>query len=1007
MKQLRVWWQNLSRQTQATLLAVFVAVAALLPRLPGLDIFLTADEPKSWFGRSIQFLNAIAQGNWAATFDSPAPGVTTMWAGSLGLLLEYARLGFPGDSLTDFLAVVPFDPLDPAILPLIRLPGVLLAALMTVLTYLWGRAFLGQPVALLTALLVALDPFLLSLTRILGHDGLVTLFMWLSLVAFLKAVQPLETAPSTPIQNPKPVDRRFILLSGALGGLAFLSKYPSLFLGAFITLALLILHLREHKSRLQAIKLWLIELCLWSAAAGVVVVALWPAMWVDPFGRIMAILGDALRASGSPHPKGSFFFGQPVADPGATYYAIVTLFKSTPVLWLGWLLLLIAAIVRISQRGNAQTGWNSTILILLAFALLYGLLITIGGKKQDRYILPIFPALAALAALGYTHFMTILMSPMAWRASSKASMDHLQPSPRYFYGLSATLVVIQAIMVLPYHPYYFTYYSPILGGGRAAAKTIIVGWGEGMDEAARWLNTQSDAQNINAVAWYSTTFEPYFGGNAIYKIDEEKISRTPKPGLAADYVIFYINQLQRELPTSGALQFFWATPPVHTVTLNGLAYAWIVPSISLQRIIANEARLVGQAELLGFNLFDMTGQPLHSLSADQPAALQLYWEWRGKAPDEPIHLSVIDPTGQSWGLGRSSGTQARFPFEQWREGMIAHDDFILEILPGTPPGDYYLKAWIDRPATGELVGVFPLPFEDGHLIVDRPGSPPMSSDLSLSVALDAPLAGAQIKLLGLERAEDINNPWQPGENRSITLFWQARQTISKSYPIKLALIDTANTVRAEWMGLPVGGRFPTDQWQAGDVIRDPLNLTLPAYAPPGDYRLTARLGPTPPIELLSLSVGGRPRLFEPPPLDIPVKARFGENIELLGLRHAPTTDQETILIEPGQPLTFDLVWRADDLIETDYTLTVQLLDNQQQVRAQRDSMPLAGAAPTSSWAVGEILPETITLVIPAEIGDGPYNLLIAFYHFETGARLLLPDGLDHFTIPVKLVSLNK
>jgi hypothetical protein len=269
------------------------------------------------------------------------------------------------------------------------------------------------------------------------------------------------------------------------------------------------------------------------------------------------------------------------------------------------------------------------------------------------------------------------------------------------------------------------------------------------------------------------------------------------------------------------------------------------------------------------------------------------------------------------------------------------------------------------------------------------------------VTLDAPLAGGQIKLFGLEHGKDISEPWQPGENRSITLFWQARQAIAKNYPIKLELIDAANRARAQWMGLPVGGRFPTNQWQAGDVIRDPLSLTLPAYTPPGDYRLTVWLGQTPSIELLSLSVGGRPRLFEPPPLDIPVKARFGESIELLGLRHAPTADQETILIKPGQPLTLDLVWRADDLIETDYTLTVQLLDGQQQVQAQRDSMPLDGAAPTSSWAVGEILPETINLDIPTEIGAPPHTLLIAFYQFETGQRLRLPDGSDHFTIPAK------
>ncbi|HMR66470.1 MAG TPA: glycosyltransferase family 39 protein, partial [Anaerolineae bacterium] len=170
-------------------LAFWVGLVALAPRLFGLEVFLTADEPKSWFGRSIQFLDALARGDWVATFDSPAPGVTTMWAGAIGLLLDYARQGWPGP-LTGYLATVPFDPLDPAILPLIRLPIVLAATLTAVLTYWWGRAAFGRLAALLAALFIALDPFLLALTRILGHDGPVTLFIWLSLLAFLRSRQP-------------------------------------------------------------------------------------------------------------------------------------------------------------------------------------------------------------------------------------------------------------------------------------------------------------------------------------------------------------------------------------------------------------------------------------------------------------------------------------------------------------------------------------------------------------------------------------------------------------------------------------------------------------------------------------------------------------------------------------------------------------------------------------------------------------------------------------------------
>lgn len=645
-------------------------------RLPGLSVFLTADEPKAWFGRSIQFLGALARADWAATFDSPAPGVTTMWAGAIGLLLEYVGQACPGGDLTAFLAGLPFDPLDPAILPLVRLPIVLIAAIAAPLTYLWGQSFLGKRGALLAALLLACDPFLLALSRVLGHDALVAIFMWLSLLAFLRAGQEVG------------FERRFVVISGALGGLAFLTKYPAFFLGAFVAVVMAVLHIGWRQSWRQALGNWVVDVALWSAAAGLVFVVLWPAMWVDPLGRVMAIINDALRASGSPHQKGSFFLGQPVADPGLTFYVLVMLFRTTPLLWAGWVMAAAACLVRRPHR--LRTSWHRPALVLLAYALLYGLLMTLGGKKHDRYILPAFPALIALAALGYDQI---------------ASLRHRIPGTNW---LLAAVVVIQVALVLPHYPYYFTYYNPLMGGGRGAARAMTVGWGEGLDRAARWLNALPDAEDVSVVSWYSTTFEPFFRGNTIYKIEEEKISRTPKPGLVANYVVLYVNQVQRQLPSPGALQFFRSTTPAYTVTLHGIDYAWIHPSVAMKHMIAGDVRLVGQAELLGYDLEDEAGRPVTVAHPDNVVYLSLYWEWQGKLQDEPIRISLLDAGGATRGWGHPIQSVAPVPYAEWQEGMVVRDDFALAVFGDTLPGDYRLAAWIERPSTGETVGVFPL-----------------------------------------------------------------------------------------------------------------------------------------------------------------------------------------------------------------------------------------------------------------------------------------------------------
>ena len=661
--------------SRSWLVALGLFLLALAPRLPGLDVFLTADEPKAWFGRSIQFLDALARADWGATYDSPAPGVTTMWAGALGLLLEYLRQGNFGENIVDFLQRVPFDPLDPAILPLIRLPIALIAALAVPLTYLWGRSFLGERAAILTACLLALDPFLLALSRVLGHDALVAIFMWLSLVALLRAWHATGFA------------RLFLVLSGILAGLAFLTKYPSLFLGMFVLVLMFVRHLSDKRPPRQKIRNWLVDALIWWAAAAITFVMLWPAMWTDAPGRLTAIFNDALRASGNPHPKGSFFLGEPVPDPGFGYYALVTLFRTTPFIWLGWTLLALVLLMRLLRRQRGESVQD--VLPLALYSLTYGLLVTLGGKKQDRYILPAFPALTALAALGY------IWTVDRWRNATLRR------------GVLICVFVAQAVLVLPHFPYYLTYYNPLMGGGNAAVRNIMVGWGEGLDQAARWLNTLPNAADLRVVAWYSTTFEPYFRGKTLYKVEEEKISRTPKPGLAADYVVLYVNQVQRQLPSAGALQFFRAVTPVYTVTLHGIDYAWVHPAPAVEHIIAGDVRLVGQGELLGYNLRDATGQPIESVQPDSVAYLSLYWEWQGKSPNDPLRVSLVDAQGNTRGWGNHIGTFAPLPQEAWQEGMVVRDDFALAIFADTPPGDYQLAVWIDRPATGETVGVFP------------------------------------------------------------------------------------------------------------------------------------------------------------------------------------------------------------------------------------------------------------------------------------------------------------
>lgn len=928
------------------ILLVLCVLVALAIRLPGLTVYITADEARSWFGRSLIFADSLNRGDWANTAPggradfienvslSPAPGVTTMWAGTLGITLQqWVEGAVP-------LSEIPFDPLDPAMLFWLRLPGVIFAALGAGLAYWWSRPMLGAMGAFLAGMFIALDPFYLNLSRVLGHDALVSGSMALALIAFLRAMDA-HTERRWP----------FLVASAMFGGLAFVSKYPALFIGAFIALAMLLVYVRRAASFWQAAVDWLRDILLWSVVAGLVCVIVWPALWVDPVGTVTTVLSDALRASGGAHQKGSFFLGQPVADPGAGFYPLVALFRTTPLIWMG----VVLAIPCLWRRPDDDTD-TTALYLALAYVILYTLLVTYGGKKQDRYLLPAFPMLGFIAAWGFATLLAFDKKRLRW--------------------LVLPIVAVQAFLVLPTFPYYL-YYNPLMGGTRGAALTMQLGWGEGLNEAAAYLNGLPEGDSARVTAWYSTTFEPYFDGDAIYKIEEEKISRSAKPGLAADYVVLYINQVQRQLPSEGALAYLRQAEPLHTVTFDGQPYAWVYPAPGVPYIIGGEARLVGQAELLGFAWHDDTGQRVESVPSNGVGYLQLYWEWQGKAPADPIQVSLVDEMGITWGWGNrvatnDSNLESRCvdTFVPCREqGLIVVSEYALAVFPGTPPGTYHLHAWIDRPATGEVVGEFPLLPSDAPVTVRPAANPP--TDLNIETPVEAAFEG--LTLLGYDVSESA---WQPGESRRLVLFWRG-DGLTEESTARLQLVSADIPVDMAWERAIVPS-YPPENWQPGETYRDVWSLDLPRYAPRGPYDLHLTVGDSAAVVGV-VEVGGRERQFDMPDLPNPLNATLGESIRVRGY----ALDDST----PGT-LTLTLVWQALDHPEVDYTVFVQVLDAAGQVIAQRDSQPQSGAAPTGSWAAGEFITDSYTLELPlASESAPPHELIVGMYRPDTGARL--------------------
>jgi 4-amino-4-deoxy-L-arabinose transferase-like glycosyltransferase len=135
----------------------------------------------------------------------------------------------------------------------------------------------------------------------------------------------------------------------------------------------------------------------------------------------------------------------------------------------------------------------------------------------------------------------------------------------------------------------------------------------------------------------------------------------------------------------------------------------------------------------------------------------------------------------------------------------------------------------------------------------------------------------------------------------------------------------------------------------------------------------------------------------------PLAVSFAPLADLTGLA------QSASAVASGDVLEITLRWHAKAATTLRYKVFLQLLDDSNQVWAQRDAEPVGESRPTSSWQVGETITDRHGLLIPPGTPPGRYRLIAGLYDAASGARLRTPQadfvdlGALDVTRPVKLL----
>jgi len=939
------------------------------PRLLNLDLFLTPDEPL-FLDHARQFAAGLASADFSQTLGIGYPGVTVAgWAAPVVGLSQTARGAYVAGRIVTALAT----------------------GLLLLVFYGLSRTLLGRWPALIALILLALDPYTLSYSRLLHIAAPLALLMSLASVTFLLWLRDSR--------------RRWLLLAGLFTGLALLTKSTALLLGPMLLVVLLAWGYVTQRWRdsgwwRSQIKAGLIL----AGLAALLFFALWPAMWVDPAGALALTFSklfvDQEAGTGN---LGMFWLGQFVEDPGPAFYPVAFLLKSTPWLLVGLILSIAYFISPTIRTARSLATRQPVTLSLWLLALTYLILMTIASKKSIRYMLPAFPLFYLLAASAFHQTALWLTKRSLSRPTSRANLPILQ-SPNLQSLLLPLLFLPLLVFTLFYHPYYFSYYNPLLLGWRWAPNTLLVGWGEGLDQAARHLQQQPPPQ---VSAWYNGLFELLYQRPVQPVVPQENL-------ITAGRTVFYINQVQRDIPGPNIVHYFRSRRrPEEIIRLNGIEYAWIYPGpvagfeLSPSPQNPTDGRYGDELRLLGYDLFarpemsNKTTTPNFSgpITGRKSLIVTLYWRVLTPPPATRfVYVRLVDADGHIWASADGPPVMGLWPVDRWQPEMFIEDAHELPLPPGMPPGTYWLEVGVydpSAPGSPPLVATGSPPGAGGGLLLGLANvrwqsfqSPP-----KLSHYTDVRLA-PNARLIGYNGS--LPATATTGDHINLQLAWQETSTPFSDWfhvPNNLMMFEwwqNGQRVAEQFGQLPV----PLEAVERGSVLLSQHDLIVPPALATGRYELVLMLrtdaGSQPtgqPFTLGEIDVTAPPHQFELPatatsPTGLArLRAETGQKISLAGYE----------LADAGPGLAVTLYWQTNAPVTTGYKIFTQLLSPENTVVAQSDTIPGGGARPTTGWLPGEIITSTHPLHFADDPPPGRYRLITGLYNPVSGSRLQLLD----------------
>jgi len=253
--------------------------------------------------------------------------------------------------------------------------------------------------------------------------------------------------------------------------------------------------------------------------------------------------------------------------------------------------------------------------------------------------------------------------------------------------------------------------------------------------------------------------------------------------------------------------------------------------------------------LMGYDL------PSAQVRSSDKLALTLYWKASTPVPKNyQAFVHLIRPATTLWGQSDKLNP-GDAPTKRWPLDKFVWDAHLVDVLPGTPPGEYQIS-----------VGLYTLDDGTRAPVFDSSGQH-TGDNFTLPITIRVLPANTNPANLAMDKRDDITyngvtllghmleskEVHAPGFAR-LTLFWKTNNdTPTQPARVGVALVANDQTV-AHIETEPTGGIYPPTQWKRGQIVRDIYSLWLDNSIAPGTYIVRVTLDGNQPLDLAQIQV---------------------------------------------------------------------------------------------------------------------------------------------------------